>query len=95
MVDDTEVIKHILKNDSRNIIKQYYKSDTKQEIELVKLGKAFFNFAKHFSDKNPSLIVYISMVLPIVGRTYLKKKIFQIIESLALEFCENISGKTP
>ena len=68
--DDDDVIIHVLTNDARNIFKQHYKSDTKQEIELEKLGKAFCNFVKHFSDKNPSVNIYISMVLPIMGRIY-------------------------
>ena len=70
MVDDEDVMIHDLTNDARNIFKQYYKSDAKQEIELEKLAKAFCNFAKHFSDKKPSNNVYISLVLPIMGRIH-------------------------
>ena len=68
MVDDEDVIIYNLTNDVRNIFKQYYKSNAVKHIELEKLAKAFSNFVKHFSDKRPSLNVYISLVLPILGR---------------------------
>ena len=79
MVDDEDVIIHNLTNDVRNIFKQYYKSNAVKHIELEKLAKAFSNFVKHFIDKNPSLNVYISLVLPIVGRIHEIKTLNNII----------------